>query len=258
MIVSLSAGILSWGFADRIEADHSILYGIFVFFGTLSVYNLQRLFKVSQASILTPWLAWVKENRKLVITISVLSCGATLTALWLIYPDEVLSIAVLTVAGVFGLFYVVRIKGKNLRAIPFFKIHAISITWSLLIAVFPLINEGDVDMVLPVFLAHYIYTLAVTIPFDIRDLKYDDITYKTIPQMLGVNGAKWLALLLLAGYIVLMYFVYPELIFSPWFWTVMLVTAGLVMAVNEKVSDWYCAGLIDGSIGLLGLVYLLA
>ena len=250
--------MLSWGFADRVEAENSFLYGAFVFFGTFSVYNLQRIFKVSQAAKLTPWLAWVKDNRNLIIVISALSCGATVISLWLIHPNQGLSLAVLAIAGVFGLFYVVRIKGRNLRAIPFFKIHAISITWSLLIAVFPLINEGDLDMVLPVFLAHYIYTLAVTIPFDIRDLKYDDISYKTIPQMLGVNGAKWLALLFLAGYIVLMYSVYPELIFSPWFWTVMLVTAGLVMAVNEKVSDWYCAGLIDGSIGLLGLVYLLA
>lgn len=250
--------MLSWGFADRIEAENSFLYGAFVFFGTFSVYNLQRIFKVSQAAKLTPWLSWVKDNRSLIIVLSGLSCGATITSLWFINLDEVLSLVVLAIAGVFGLFYVVRIKGRNLRAIPFFKIHAISITWSLLIAIFPLINEGSNEHIIPVFLAHYIYTLAVTIPFDIRDLKYDDKLYKTIPQILGVNGSKWLALLLLAGYIVLMYFVSPDLIFSAWFWVVMIVTGGLIMAVNEKVSDWYCAGLIDGSIGLLGLVYLLA
>lgn len=250
--------MLSWGFADRVEAENSILYGAFVFFGTFSVYNLQRIFKVSQAAKLTPWLAWVKDNRNIIVTISAFSCIATIAALWFIYPDEVLSHATLAIAGIFGFFYVVRIKGRNLRAVPFFKIHAISITWSLLIAVFPLINEGSTEHVLPVFLAHYIYTLAVTIPFDIRDLKYDDKSYKTIPQMLGVNGSKWLALALLAGYIVLMYFIFPVLILSPWFWAVMLVTGSLIVAVNEKVSDWYCAGLIDGSIGLLGLVYLLA
>jgi len=37
-----------------------------------------------------------------------------------------------------------------------------------------------------------------------------------------------------------------------------LVIIFLTLRVDEKVSDWYCAGLIDGSIGLLGLVYLLA
>lgn len=250
--------MLSWGFADRVEAENSILYGAFVFFGTFSVYNLQRIFKVSQSDKLTPWLAWVKDNSNLIIVLSGLSFIATTTSLWLIQPGELLSLVVLSIAGVFGLFYVVRINGRNLRAIPFFKIHAISITWSLLIAVFPLINEGATEQVIPVFLAHYVYTLSVTIPFDIRDLQYDDKSYKTIPQMLGINGSKWLALLFLAGYIMLIYFVSPDLILSAWFWAVMLVTGSLIMAVNEKVSDCYCAGLIDGSIGFLGLVYLMA
>ena len=113
--------MLSWGVADRVEAEISFLYGVFVFFGTFSVYNLQRIFKVSQASTLTPWLAWVKDNRNLIIVLSGLSCSATITSLWLIHPDELLSLVVLAIAGVFGLFYVVRVKGRNLRAIPFFK-----------------------------------------------------------------------------------------------------------------------------------------
>lgn len=250
--------MLSWGFADRIEADYAISYGTFVFFGTFSVYNLQRLFKVSQASILTPWLAWVKQNRGLIIGLSALSSAGALVSLWFVQPFNKISVSLLLLGGVFGLFYVVRVGGRNLRAIPFFKIHVISITWSLLIAVFPLVN-GEKDLnVIAVFFAHYLYTLAVTIPFDIRDLKYDDETYKTIPQVLGADGAKRLALLFLVGYILLMLFTVPDLLLSPWFYGVMFLTTGLIARVNEKVSDWYCAGLIDGSIGLLGLVYLLS
>ncbi len=249
--------MLSWGFAERIGVDFAISYGAFVFFGTFSVYNLQRIFKVSRTPLLTPWLVWVRDNRGLIITLSTLSSMGALVSLWFVQPFNTASVSILAVAAVFGLFYVVRINGRNLRAIPFFKIHAISITWSLLIAVFPLVNgEKNLD-VIPVFIAHYLYILAVTIPFDIRDLKYDDDTFKTIPQVLGAKGAKRLALFFLMGYILTSLFIVPDLLLSPWFYGVILFTGALIAAVNEKVSDWYCAGLIDGSISLLGLVYLL-
>jgi 4-hydroxybenzoate polyprenyltransferase len=40
--------------------------------------------------------------------------------------------------------------------------------------------------------------LAITIPFDIRDLKYDDLSLKTIPQIFGEQKAKMIALYCLA------------------------------------------------------------
>jgi 1,4-dihydroxy-2-naphthoate octaprenyltransferase len=254
----LSAGTLSWGFADRIEAENAILYGVFVFCGIFTVYNLQRIFKVTQASVLTPWLVWVKENQNRIIILSILSALGAVIALAVIQPVSIASILILLITGLFGFFYVVRVGGKNLRAIPFFKIHVISITWSLLIAVFPWIEGGSSPSVLMAFFAHYLFILAITIPFDIRDLKYDDKSYKTIPQVLGVKRSKQLTVLLMMVYIVLIQFIFPSLLSSPWFWITMLVIIGLITAVNEEVSDWYCAGIIDGSIGLLGLVYLLA
>ena len=257
LIVSLSAGLLSWGFADRIEAANSFLYGTFVFFGTFSVYNLQRVVKIAQANMFTPWLLWVKRNRAIIITLSVISGVGALTSLWLLHLNNIISITVLSFAVACSLLYVVRINGINLRGIPFLKIHVISITWTLLVVIFPKVSGGSIQGVIYVFLAHYFYILSVTIPFDIRDLKYDNTIYKTIPQILGVNRAKWLAVLFLMFYTALIQLVFPLLLFSPWFWLGVFFTGCLIIAVNERVSDWYCAGLIDGSIGLLGLVYLL-
>ena len=39
--------------------------------------------------------------------------------------------------------------------------------------------------------------IAVTIPFDIRDLKYDSSSLATIPQKIGVRRTKYLGLMLL-------------------------------------------------------------
>lgn len=156
-----------------------------------------------------------------------------------------------------GMFYVVRIGKWNLRSIPFLKIHVIALSWTLLLIVFPLVNQDKIPFA-ELVAAHYLYVLAVTIPFDIRDLRYDETHYKTIPQVFGVIGATVIANGALLGYILLVSAFFPELHFSPWFWCVMGITFLLITGARRAVSDWYCAGMIDGSIALLGLVYLLA
>lgn len=250
--------MLSWGFADRVEAENSFLYGTFVFFGTFSVYNLQRIFKVSQSSELTPWLVWVQENRKMITMLSVFSSIGALLSLLALKQINIGSLLILLLSGALGIFYVVKIGGRNLRAIPFLKIHFISITWSLLIAVLPWLNSDSSLSFIEVFSTHYIFILAVTIPFDIRDLKFDHSAFKTVPQVIGVRRAKQLSVVLLIAYTWLITHQFPGLSNSVWYLLTMLVIISLMVRVDEDVSDWYCAGLIDGSIGLLGLVYLLA
>ena len=48
------------------------------------------------------------------------------------------------------------------------------------------------------FISRFSFVLAITIPFDIRDLKYDDLSLKTIPQFYGEKKAKMIALYSLA------------------------------------------------------------
>ena len=48
------------------------------------------------------------------------------------------------------------------------------------------------------FISRFSFVLAITIPFDIRDLKYDDLSLKTIPQILGEQKAKMIAVYCLA------------------------------------------------------------
>lgn len=181
-----------------------------------------------------------------------------MVCLILLRPSTVFSVGLLLSVFFMGFFYVVRIGEKNLRSIPFLKIHVISLSWALLLIVFPIVNEEVSISILPVLGAHYLYVLAVTIPFDIRDLQYDEKHYRTIPQVIGVQGSKWLAILAMSGYVFITHLFFPELFFSLWFWAIVMLTALLILGTKENTSDWYCAGLIDASISLLGLVYLIA
>lgn len=149
-----------------------------------------------------------------------------------------------------------------MRQIPHLKIHLISITWVVVVFLFPMINEAAVNLDLNTLFiiggAHYLYVIAVAIPFDIRDLKYDTPEQKTIPQVIGVRASKIVSMSLLGMFaLIMVYFVDSQLINNKGFLVAIEIQMILVAFMNEKRSDIYCAGLIDGSIALLGLSYFL-
>lgn len=120
-----------------------------------------------------------------------------------------------------------------------------------------MLNEGVTDQVFEYGIAHYAYVLAVTIPFDIRDLKYDSKSQKTIPQVMGVNASKVLSIALLFACMSLLFALVPALKENYLFYLAVGIQMLLVGFMSESRSDLYCAGYIDGSIALLGLSYLL-
>ena len=254
VIVALATGILSAGFTFELNFEKWYLYGVFAFFATLSVYNGQRLFKSNMLKQ-TPWLKWVRDNRKGLMILSLVSgfsAGGTFLLMW---KPELNSAIILLLSGLISMFYVVKVNGKNMREVPYLKIHLIALTWTLILILFPLINEGHGAKFWPT-IAHYLYVLAVTIPFDIRDLKYDTPSQKTIPQIVGVARAKIISIALLVLFVILMFnFVDGFLMFNPVFYLAVIVQIILVLKMNEKRSDGYCAGAIDGAIALLGISY---
>lgn len=261
-MVSLAAGILCAGFAKMIgwSGLYTMLFGGFAFFGTLAVYNGQRLFKVSDVK--TPWLTWVQDRssaiRMLTIIASVLSLVISLIV---VYNRDFVRIAIwMSPAVLISFLYIFRLKGKNLRDVPNLKIHLIAFSWVFILILFPFLVRFYVTMdfirpFIALIIGHYFYVIAVTIPFDIRDLKYDKDNQKTIPQRLGVNGSKLIAIGLLLVSAIFLTGLTPIRIDNYWFYGAILVQIILVLGMNTERSDLYCAGWIDGAIALLGLAY---
>tara|TARA_R110002072_G_C7973360_1_gene535044 strand:+ start:2223 stop:2942 length:720 start_codon:yes stop_codon:yes gene_type:complete len=233
-----------------------IYYGVFAFSSTLAVYNGQRLFKSADVHK-SPWLGWVRKHQKMIFLLvffSIVLAGLTFLR---IQKMDLTALALLLISGLVSVFYVFRIKGKNMRELPFIKIHLIAFTWVVVLIVFPLINENSSVQILPMAFSHYLYVIAVTIPFDIRDLKYDAPNQKTIPQVIGVKASKILAISLLVSFFCCMILQQENLAFNAVFYCAVLLQMILLAFMNEKRSDFYCAGLIDGTIALLGLSYFL-
>ncbi len=231
-----------------------MLYGVFAFLSTLAVYNGQRLFKAEQKTR-TPWLTWVKRNEKVLFLLVVFASIGAVMVLLLIQNLGLYSLLILGISGLISVFYVIKIAGRNMREIPHIKIHLIAVSWVAVLIAFPSLNEGQITNLWLTSLGYYCYVVGVTIPFDIRDLKYDDALQKTIPQVIGVKGAKGLSIVLLIAFTLLMVYTDLRMMTNPLFYGAVIVQLCLVLFMNEQRSDVYCAGGIDGAIALLGMSY---
>ena len=231
------------------------LYGLFALFSTFSVYNGQRLIKSNQPTQ-TPWLLWVQRNEKSLYLATFASGLLTLSCLLLIGKISLGSIILLLTSGVVSLFYVIPIKGIVMREIPYIKVYLIAFTWAVVLILFPMINENKFEWpVLLHGLAHALFVISAAIPFDIRDVKFDKNSQKTIPQVMGVFWAKALSIVLLFLFFGLMVVYEPRLAPIGDFYLATAVQLTLLLFMNEKRGDIYCAGAIDGAIGLIGLSY---
>lgn len=83
-------------------------------------------------------------------------------------------------------------QAKNLRSLGLLKIMLVALVWSILTVLLPLI-EAKETLVWDVHIEtvqRFILVLILLIPFEIRDLKYDLSTLRTLPQRIGSTNTK--------------------------------------------------------------------
>lgn len=252
----MSAGFCK-AYLPDFGVENWLYYGLAAFFSTLTVYNAQRFFKTGFQDK-TPWLEWVLKNQKVLWVLS----GASAVIASVLYfqlcnqdNESYFGLLILAISSLISILYVKKIKGRNLREIPYIKIHLIALTWVGVLLAFPMINEGEYSQLFWLCIAHYLYILAVTIPFDIRDLKYDKPSQKTIPQIIGAEASRIVSLFLLVVFGAIMFYLDERLWSNVLFYIAVFMQILLVLLMNEKREDTYCAGYIDGAIAILGFSY---
>lgn len=103
-----------------------------------------------------------------------------------------------------------------LRNIPYIKVYLIAFSWSLSTVLLPVIveenSEISIDVILSL-LSRFFFIIAITIPFDIRDIQLDILKLKTIPILFGVEISKKISLIMLCLYLTLELF--QHLIITP-------------------------------------------
>ena len=197
--VELSVYALSWITLIEYDRpyDENILY--FVFFATITGYNFIKYFGLAKFHhrSLANWLK--------VIQIFSLMCFIMMC--YYAYQLHKDTMIVIGVMGVITFLYAIpflpkRIlfdKNQNLRQISGLKIYVIGLVWAVVTVILPLVN-ASVEISADVYMSsiqRFLLVLVLMLPFEIRDLNYDNLKLATIPQLIGIKKTKAIGMLLL-------------------------------------------------------------
>ncbi len=192
-VVSLSI-ISMINFGIRIDWEVCL----FIFFGSITGYNI-----VKYAGIAGLHHASLTKNLKLIQVFSLIIFAALLFITFsLSLPMILFSIFM----GLLTLSYMLPILGdNNLRSLAGVKIYVIAFVWSGVTVILPLMGkvallQWDVALEL---LQRFLFVFALTLPFEIRDLKFDMANLNTVPQIFGVPRTKVMGVTILLSIIIL-------------------------------------------------------
>ena len=167
----------------------------FIFFSTIVAYTFVKyipLMKFDQLRINT--------NLKIIFLISLLSVFPIFYSLTYFQTNTLVFILVL---GIFTSLYVLPFlpTAKNLRDVSGLKIFIIALVWTGVTVILPFLSSevelSSLDMEKTLYVvSRFVLVIALIIPFEIRDLKLDQIYIKTLPQVFGVKYTKVLGLAL--------------------------------------------------------------
>ncbi len=241
---------------------------VLVFCSTYFTYNYQRIIRLKNCNLLGKKigvrLSWIVRNRSLLFTTSAVSGLITLVSLFYINIAIIYLLIPLAFLSIFYVFPVFPWQEKivAVRNIPFVKIFIIALVWSFVTVALPYFNEyGFGKMLEPIFLQtllkQFLFIFAITIPFDIRDLRFDLKAHiKTIPSYLGVKRSIYLAEILLIGYLLLTYFhynYYHQISLQQFvsLCITVIITGVLITFSTKKRPELFFSGLVEGTMLLV-------
>lgn len=154
-------------------------------------YNAIKYYPFSKKIVSTPWLY------RVLIPFGLLSFSTSAYLfLFLSIPAQLL----LFTCFVLCITYAIPVHAKfgNLRSQYGLKIFIVAMCWTLLTAVYPLIDLISWDPVHYLFfLERFILVFIATLPFEIRDAERDQRALGTIPQLIGESRTRKLGSVLL-------------------------------------------------------------
>ena len=227
-----------------------------VFSSTLFTYNFQRLLKIQLKINLTgERVEWINSHVYTIYSITLISFLASIY-FGLLFISKVWILFVLS--GFISFFYVWKIpllKGKNLRDIPGIKIYLIAFVWVVICVIMPFLLDSNIDYTSLSILSTslFLFMVAITIPFDIRDIKLDDSSKKTIPQLIGIHKSVYLSIGLLVISQIILQLLLP---FNIGIWIFTIIGIITLLSAKKPQAELFYSGIIDGLLVMqIGLIW---
>lgn len=215
---------------------------LFVFFGTIAGYNFVKYAGVANV-----------HHLKLVlnlqaIRIFTLICVAVLTFVAFHLSYKAL-IAGLFFGSLTALYTLPLFKNQNLRNLKGMKVFIIAIVWAGITVMVPLAEVSHIsspDYLLE-FLQRFLLVIALMVPFEIRDLKYDIEELGTLPQIFGIQKTQWLGI----GLMLLMVLLEATKVETDYTRTgimagIALLTTIFIFATKEERPKYFASFWVEG------------
>ena len=201
--VALSVFSLTWITLLELDLNYSESVLYFVFYATITGYNFVKYFGVAKF-----------RHRKLANWLKLIQILSFICFVLMCFYALQLSIKTHVFIGCFTLLtilYAIPLYPKHkqtLRNVSGLKVYVIALVWTGVTVFIPVINsniEVSIDIAI-IGIQRFIYVLVLMLPFEIRDLKFDNLKLFTIPQILGVKKTKALGVLLLLVFFLMEFF----------------------------------------------------
>jgi hypothetical protein len=225
----------------------------FVFLAALTGYNFVKYAKVAGL-----------HHRSLTHSLKLIQVFSAVCFAFLVYFAFQLRIAVLLLTIGFGmatfLYAVPVIRSKNLRNFSGIKVFVVAFVWAGVSVILPFI-ASKVAISPDVFLTFFqriLIVVALILPFEIRDVPYDGLNLKTLPQQLGVKNTKLLGQIILLLCLVFEFFkVYSEVPYLISLLIFCVVLGWLLVISKTQQTRYFASFLVEGLPIMWLLLYLL-
>jgi hypothetical protein len=232
-------------------------YLALVGFSTLMIYAIHRYIGLKKVRIFTDtgrYSVIEKFKKHILFYAAIGGIGAVICFFYLSLKMQI----ALVLPGIISLGYVIPILGgkRRLRDLNHLKIYLIAIVWAWITVILPVLDAGklgiDNSTTILLFLERMLFIFAITLPFDIRDLKVDGHTgVETIPSQIGISKTKKLASIVLFVVLVMaaINFFLDNTSMSTFIAMAMscATTNQLIQKCDTVRNDYYFTGLIDGT-----------
>ena len=171
----------------RLGGSGSFSFLCTVFFAAIFGYNFVKYFGLAKFHYRS-----LTTKLKEIQTLSILCLIGFIFCFLMIKNSLKLSLLVL---GLITFFYGMPLKcvsSKSLRRITGLKIYVIAFVWAVTTSFLPQLENGlelaDIHYIW--IFERFIFILVLMLPFEIRDMYFDDLKLSTIPQRIGLYNTK--------------------------------------------------------------------
>ncbi len=208
----------------------------FVGFGTIAGYNFIKHYQPQK----------IQLHLNIATILNVIS---TLLCMYFFLQLKINTQIAIVIPFLITLFYAIPFGKKSLRNLAGLKIYAIAFCWVWVTVILPIIN-ADVLWSTAVFLEivqRFVFVIAITLPFEIRDVQADPENLHTIPQQFGVNNTKIYGLFLLMIFFFLTFFKdtvpHKNLTILP---LIFLCSLLFIMLAKKTQTKYYSSFFVEG------------